>query len=805
MRSPTGRADVSASAIGTPMACVDADGAIAAWGPAAQRLSGHPPEAMVGRAARDLLAADLPTLVRRRVAKREPWSARLALRHSDGRTVDVSVRAFPMRGPQGDIVWVMTAADPEGAARRDDLAELEAWAFDQLPISLGVYDHENRLVRANDEGLRAMGTRQDEVLGLRLGEVVPGPPYDQVEKRMAEVLRTGATLTEDVFARTPGETRAHAWSILLYPLNDPVGKVRGVCLAARDVTEQFRSRQRLALVNEAGARIGTTLDVVRTAQELADVAVGRFADFVSIDVLESVFRGQESDLSPAGAPTVFCRAAQQSVFENCPESVVELGQTDRYQEDSPMAVALATRMPSCHALDDRGSQKWLAHDPARALSVRRHGIHSLLAVPLLARGTTLGLALFLRHRMPDHFDADDLLLAEEMTARAAVCIDNARRYTHQRNTSLALQRSMLPQGMPEQAAVDVASRYLPAGSQAGVGGDWFDVIPLSGARVALVVGDVVGHGIQASATMGRLRTAVRTLADVDLPPDELLTHLDDMVLRLDREEGSRVLGESGREAGDIGATCLYAVYDPVSRRCTMARAGHPGPALVRPDGTVDFPDLPTGPPLGLGGLPFESAELELAEGTLIALYTDGLIGAAGQDIDLGVDRLRGALARPEVTLERVCDNVLDSLLSGSPTDDVALLVARTHELDASHVATWDLAADPAEVSVARRLATEQLAEWGLDEASFVTELVVSELVTNAIRYAQPPVQLRLIHEKNLICEVADASSTAPHLRRARTFDEGGRGLLLVAQLTQRWGTRHTPTGKVIWAEQTLSP
>jgi serine phosphatase RsbU (regulator of sigma subunit)/anti-sigma regulatory factor (Ser/Thr protein kinase) len=425
----------------------------------------------------------------------------------------------------------------------------------------------------------------------------------------------------------------------------------------------------------------------------------------------------------------------------------------------------------------------------------------MMVVPLRARGTALGLAIFCRHRTADPFGEDDLWLAEELAARSAVCVDNARRYTRERATALALQRSLLPRHTPRQAAVEVASRYLPADSRAGIGGDWFDVIPLSGTRVALVVGDVVGHGVQASATMGRLRAAVRTLADVDMPPDELLTHLDDLVLRLDREDGQQT-GE-WLDSGDTGATCLYAVYDPVSRHCTLARAGHPAPAIVHPDHTVTFPELPAGPPLGLGGLPFESAELEMPDGSLIALFTDGLIESGGRDIDSALADLGRALTSTG-SLDQICDDVLDTLLSGPSQDDIALLLARTRSLDASQVASWELPADPAIVAQARKTAVDQLTSWGLEEASFVTELVVSELVTNAIRYGLPPIRLRLIHGTDcLICEVSDASSTAPHLRRARVFDEGGRGLMLVAQLAQRWGTRHTPHGKTIWTEQTL--
>jgi serine phosphatase RsbU (regulator of sigma subunit)/anti-sigma regulatory factor (Ser/Thr protein kinase) len=405
--------------------------------------------------------------------------------------------------------------------------------------------------------------------------------------------------------------------------------------------------------------------------------------------------------------------------------------------------------------------------------------------------------LFFRHRRKAAFDGDDLLLAQEIAARASVCVDNARRYTRERATALALQRSLLPRLTQQHAAVDVASRYLPA--NAGVGGDWFDVIPLSGARVALVVGDVVGHGIPAAATMGRMSTAVRTLADMELPPEELLTHLDDLVITLNRENG----GENSPVSGEIGSTCLYAIYDPLTAICTMARAGHPPPALAAADGLVEFPDLPSGPPLGVGGLPFESVRVPVPDGSLLAFYTNGVIGAANGDLDVGLGVLRDTLHRHTGSLEQTCDSIVASLLQDRPQDDLALLLARTRTLDASQVATWDLSKDPAAVAQARRQAGRRLADWGLTDLAFTTELIVSELVTNAIRYGTEPLQLRLIREASLTCEVADRSSAVPRVQRARTLDEGGRGLLVVAQLSDRWGSRHTDDGKVIWTEQFL--
>jgi serine phosphatase RsbU (regulator of sigma subunit)/anti-sigma regulatory factor (Ser/Thr protein kinase) len=558
------------------------------------------------------------------------------------------------------------------------------------------------------------------------------------------------------------------------------------------------SRKRLALLSDASGRLGSSLDVTRTAQELAEVSVREFSDYVSVDLLDATFQEEgEEDLQwKADDPVVMRRAAHASVLEGVPEAVPKLGEVDTYSDSGLPARALITGKPQLVSVKESAElARWFAQDPARVAAIEKYGFHSCLAVPLSARGVTLGVAFFARHIHKAPFDTDDIVLAEEVAARAAVSIDNARRYARERITALTLQQSLLPRRLPKSAAMDgVASRYLPAASRSGVGGDWFDVIPLSGARVALVVGDVVGHGIQAAATMGRLRSAVRTLSDIDLRPDELLTYLDDLVIRLGEEKDSDSY---------IGATCVYAIYDPVSGACQIARASNPPPALVDPGGGVTFLDIEAGPPLGLGGTPFECTEVVLPKGGMLALYTDGLVQSRETDMEEGIDALRRALARPAASLESLCDDVVQAVLPARPDDDAALLMARTRALGGDQVATWDLAADPALVSYARDEANERLATWGLEEASFVAELVVSELVTNAVRYGAEPIQLRLIRDKVLICEVSDGSSTSPHLRRARAYDEGGRGLFLVAQVSQRWGSRQTAGGKTIWAECSL--
>ncbi|MEV0178589.1 SpoIIE family protein phosphatase [Streptomyces sp. NPDC050625] len=573
---------------------------------------------------------------------------------------------------------------------------------------------------------------------------------------------------------TAGEGQCHRW---LLAVGEPgIGRL---ALAAR---------RRLELLRESSRRIGTTLDVVRTAEELAEVVVENFADVVTVDLYPAVLRGDE----PSLAGVLPMQRAAVGGVEGFPFSGV--GEQIGFAPTSLQAQCLASGSPSMEA-DLKTSRCWAAEDPVRASQILDRGIHSLITVPLSARGVPLGMAGFYRSRRSAPFEDDDVSLAAELVACASLCIDNARRYTREHATALALQRSLLPHGLPEQNALEVAYRYLPA--HTGVSGDWFDVIPLSGARIALVVGDVVGHGVQAAATMGRLRTAVDNFASFELAPDELLTHLDDLVARMAREDGST--------DAFIGATCLYGVYDPTTRRCSLSRAGHLPPALISGDGTVTFPEVPAAPPLGLGGFPFETVEIELPDDSQLVFYTDGLVEDRERCIETVLEELRHTLGHPGRSPEETCQAAVAALPPSQPAeDDVTLLVVRPRGLAASDMACWDgLSPDPAIVSEIRGAVVRQLADWNLEEAAFTTELILSELLTNAIRHATGPFQVRLLRDRMLICEVADTSSTSPHLRQADMTDEGGRGLFLVAQLAQRWGTRYTPRGKVIWAEQPM--
>ncbi|MEU8975696.1 SpoIIE family protein phosphatase [Streptomyces monashensis] len=579
---------------------------------------------------------------------------------------------------------------------------------------------------------------------------------------------------------------------------DSAGGPPGSATTLRDTTELRRlagcaevARSRLELIYDAGATIGTTLDIERTADELARAATPRFADYTTVDLAEPVLDGDEPTPAAPDATVKLRRVALRGIRDDHP--LYRKGELVSFAAPSPPARGFTGGCPVL-VPDLQADARWQTQDSERAQEILDHGCHCLITVPLQARGVLIGVATFWRTRADCPFEEDDLALAQELAARASICIDNARRYTREHNTAVTLQHSLLPSSVPEQSALDVTHRYMPA--QAGVGGDWFDVIPLPGARVALVIGDVVGHGLHAAATMARLRTAVQNFSTLDVPPDELLARLDELVLHLDQESI-----EAGREPAMIGATCLYAIYDPTTGICDLARAGHPLPALVRPDGTADFPSIPAGPPLGLGGMPFQSAQLHLPEDTTLILYTDGLVQDRHRDITTGLTALRTALAHTGQTPQQTCQAVLDALPPTHETDDVTLLVARTHRLAPDRIARWDVPSEPAAVSVARADATRQLAEWRLPDAvSADVKLVISELVTNAVRYGTAPITLRLLYDRTLTCEVSDTSSTAPHLRYAAEEDEGGRGLFLIARLSERWGTRYLPNGKVIWAE-----
>ncbi|WP_405833577.1 SpoIIE family protein phosphatase [Streptomyces sp. NBC_01176] len=795
--------------VDTAMAAVDAHGVVVAWGREAERLSGLAAADAIGRHVARLLVN--PEVILRapaftdRSRRGDGWSGIAGLRRGDGTPLDVYLRVCPLTERDGEVRWLVTATE---------MTAVPSWPMNGAgvhalltgaPIGIAVRDTDLRCTWVNDALALQDGIPREKRLGRRLTEVLPGSEAESVEAVMRLVLRSGEPQVDHEYrAWMPTKPQQeHSFSTSFFRLDDADGRTLGVCAMSVDVTDRQRARERLAVLSEASTRVGTTLEVMRTGQELADLAVARIADYVSVDLAESVALGEDSLArlgSTNGHVPAFRRAGVASIHEGIPESLWSRGETVSVPAPSPFTEVLASGASHLEPALNASRGTWLDRDRRRSDKIRRYAMHSLMIVPIHARGAVLGVAVFFRMGDSVPFEADDLRLAEELVARAALSLDNARRYVRERAAALALQRNLLPGRLVGGVAVEVASRYVPADTQHGVGGDWFDVIPLSGARVALVVGDVVGHGINAAATMGRLRAAVHTLANMDLCPDELLAHLDDTISRLDVEDGR----SPGRDSAEVGATCLYAVYDPATRHCTMARAGHPPPVVISPQGRVSIPDLPAGLPLGVGPASFEAVDLELPEGSVIAFYTDGLVETRDQDIDAGIRRLGAALARPDRPLDDLCTAAFDTLPARALEDDATLLLARTHSLVPSQIATWDLPNDPIVVAHARALATAQLTGWGLEGLVATTELIVSELVTNAVRHGAGAITLRLIRHEVLVCEVTDTSDSVPRLRHARPTDEGGRGLFLVAQLSSRRGSRHSSAGKTVWAEQEIN-
>ncbi|MFB6837125.1 SpoIIE family protein phosphatase [Streptomyces sp. NPDC056361] len=782
---------------------VDAEGTILRCTPAAETLLKRSAAELHGRRVWDLLA--VPANWRSVLGQRDGpvWEGRAELAPDSGG--EVQFRVLPLvageRTGRSSEFLVLGAPRVLVAQWRQSHAFMRE-LFLQDRIGLAVLDNELRLVRTNTHLLPYSGV-PGELYGARLGDFLREQDARVIDERLREVLATGVPLVGfDAEVRTvvdPGPGRIMALSA--FRLQGAKGLVMGVTALFVDVTEQRLTRRRLDLLHRATTVLSTNLSAEEITRDLTDVLVPALADVAVVDVAEAVFTYEEP-----GPESHHDHALRRTAVAGDVPGASPGGFATGARVAVDTGGALSGRVWS-----NRASHHGSAHAAEGVEAPDTLALAHGMSAWLRARGSVLGRIRVARGDDRPPFTGEDLALLEEIASRAALVVDNARRYARERNAAVGLQRSLLPSSSTDTPTVRTASVYLPTDTATGVSGDWFDVIPLSSARVALVVGDVVGHGLQATATMARLRTAVRTLADLDLEPDELLTHLDDLVSQFAIDaDGGQASRPPGTEIafGSFGATCLYLTYDPVTRRCLVASAGHPPPAVATPDGTVAYVDLSPGPPLGVGGLPFEPVEVEVADGSLLALYTDGLIERGHADLDEGMAAFRQALSasleagRP---LEEIGPGVVRGLVPGPLSDDVTLLLATVRGVSPEDSAQWTFAADPSVVAEARARVLAQLSRWDLDELAFTTELVASELVTNAIRYAGGPVGLRLIRAASLICEVSDSSGTQPRMRRAHATEEGGRGLFLIAQLTDRWGSRYTRSGKTIWTEQALPP
>ncbi|MEU6653707.1 SpoIIE family protein phosphatase [Streptomyces sp. NPDC046900] len=673
-----------------------------------------------------------------------------------------------------------------------DAAVLET-LFHQSPTGLLILDADLRILRINLTRPVPHEAPSEQVTGRRLTDIYDLSAPGEVEAMLHGVLESGAPAQGQLVGVRPKGAPGpeYLFSVSASRLESPQGRILGVLAEMLDVTEREKVAARLRVFSSVREHVGQTLDVVATCEELVQAVVPGFADVAVVEVVDAVIRGEEPPPSPLAREVPLRRTAFAYSGGDEQLHAHPVGDVRALPFPTPYAQTLADLKPRLVALGP--DTPWLATVPQRGQAIRSSGAHSMITAPLTLRGTVLGLLSLYRTDDADAYDTDDVTFALVVAAHTALCIDNARRYTREHTIALTIQRHALPPRPATGTTVETAHMHVP--SEAG-GGGGFDTFTLSGARTALVVGDVAGQGIDAATTLGQMRTATHSLAALDLEPDELLARLNDTAISLAQEYAALPPGDPMPATG----SCVYAVYDPLAQTCTIALAGHPPPVIAHPDGKTEILDLPSGPPLGTAeGPPFAATTISVADGSILALYTAPLLHTSRSP-----DTLRQVLAHPDRPLQDLCDDVLYRLRNDTRHGDVVLLLARTHPFPADQVAAWHLDHHPKAVATARTHAQHQLTLWEVDEeTAYTTEMIVSELVTNAVRYGTPPLRLQLIKDRTLTCEVHDSNPTAPRLRHAKTIDEGGRGLFIIAQLAQHWGVRYSADGKTVWSEQTL--
>ncbi|WP_308405710.1 SpoIIE family protein phosphatase [Streptomyces tardus] len=795
---------------------LDTGGRVLLWSPTIEDMLGWSAEEATGHRFVEFLAsadreADPALGIYGELRRGRVWRGFLTAVHRDGRLVDTQSQAALLEDADGEPFILANVVEINRLrAIEHDLAALDA-LFDSSPLAIALFDERRRFVRVNKALLALHNATNDELIGRTVEEVLPSFMSREISDVQSVVLETGRTVIDMVMPSPDGRG---ARSVSYGRLTDRSGKVVGVSCTIMDITERRdavqnveRARQRLMLLDDVSVALGDLLDVRKLSRALARALVPGFADYAGVMLRSEVFQGDELPAAPpqSGVPLLQLGVAAGRTGPAVGR-MLRAGQDVALAPDSFFATVLRSGRPHL-----AGSQRELLAatyrgDP-KVQAALDLDIHSLLCVPLSARGIVLGLLVISRAGEREGFDDDDVALTMELAGRAGVSLDNARLYAREREGALMLQRSLLPQRVPSPPGVRVAVRYVPGSSGTEVGGDWFDVIPLAGGRVALVVGDVMGHGLRAAATMGRLRTAVRTLAPLDLPPHELLRQINDL---------ADDLAQGPEEP--LMATCVYAVYDPSTRTVSLAKAGHVPPLLVGApsaggERAAELLELPSGAPLGVEGVHFESVDVRIEEGAVLVLYTDGLVETRGEDITDGLARLSGRLTRQTAggrpfDIEDACDDAIEMITPHSDAvpaqaDDAALLMAQLGGLPDDSSASWTFPAETLAVRRARHEVRTTLQRWGLEELTDEAVLLVSELFTNALRYAHGPIGVRMVRAGSLLVEVSDPLPDPPRERTPDPDDEGGRGIQLVAQSARRWGTRRGPAGKTVWFELSL--
>ncbi|WP_234433490.1 SpoIIE family protein phosphatase [Streptomyces sp. NRRL WC-3549] len=689
--------------------------------------------------------------------------------------------------------WGIWAADGNDGALGQALLDV---LFSQTYIRLHVLDPELRVLRSGAPS--AHEEAAESLLGRLFGEVCAFEEPERANACVREVLETGVPCIQQLFHLRPdtalGERRTLSMTALRLQARQGAregerGPVLGVVVSMVDMTGQEKHRGREDILAAVRDNVGATLDIEATCRELVDTLVPAYADLGVVEVVDALLRGEAPQPGPLEQDVPLRRAA----YKGRARPARRVGDVRTVVHGTPYQQALSDLRARIVPLT---GELWADVDPEQARLIRAAGAHTLLVAPLILRGAVLGLVSLYRYGDSEPFTEQDIPVAEAVASRAALGIDNARRYVHEYTIVSALHRALLPQRQAEQPAVETEHLVLP-GRDSGV---WFDTIALPGARTALVIGEVTERGIHAATVMGQLRTVVQAFSALDLDPDELIARLYDTADLL-AQERTQLPPSDPLYRRPLSATCMYAVYDPFSETCAVASAGHPAPLVIGPDGTADVADLPVGPLLGTADRgPVAEASLSLGEGSVLAFHSSALRSAAAS----ASGALRQALAHPGRPLRDLCEAAADVLPDTPELRGAALLLARTQAMPADRYAAWELPYDKSAPATARRMVSERLAEWNLTgDTGEATELIVSELVTNAIRHGRPPLKLRLILDRGLTCEIWDGSTTVPHMKYAGVVDEGGRGLFIISQLATLWGTRYASEGKLVWSEQTL--
>ncbi|MBC6461590.1 SpoIIE family protein phosphatase [Actinomadura sp. HBU206391] len=659
-------------------------------------------------------------------------------------------------------------------------------------LVLGINDS-GKIVQCGQNATSVIGSEPESLIGLHATALVE-EEKEKVES-LLDAIRAGQDRTAVLTVKGENGTVNEA-VVTAQPM---VAEGEGVAAllhirVALPPTAPFQdpAHMRRALLDDPLTRFGNSLDLDQTARGLIDVIAPHFCNVAELLVLESLVAADEVHGDATNGSAVLRRLALTADDGNPAwPSTLPAGEVLVYPAGTPYSECLEAATPVHVQQVDADAAAKIAEIWRRGPVADLLTDVSMVLLPLIANKTLLGLIVCTRVPGFRRFDAYDIEIGMEFAARAAIVIDNARLFSRERATALALQRSLLPNRLSAPSSVEVRHRYLPGSKLIEVGGDWYESLALPGARAALIVGDVAGHGVRAAVTMGRLRTALHTLANLELPPAEALHVMHELMVELGEQEPHF-------------ATCVYAVYDATTGTLEIASAGHLPPLLVHPDGSNELLEVPPAPPLGVaGGAAIESREFTVEDGSLFVIYTDGLVESRGRDIDDGLARLRGIFGpdSPSQPMEDLAKATLDGVYGDHHRDDIAVLIARLRRLDENRRVSWTLPADPAAVRRARGLVRTQLAEWQLDDLSYSTELLASEMITNALNYATGPIELRLLLERTLFCEVLDRSAALPRLRHAADDDENGRGLVIVSQMAHRWGSRRTAAGKVVWCEQ----